>query len=90
MNEREEWGWVVKGNLAPQTGTNEYLWWRRGLSDEHYAERDGYSEENLALRDCLDALARVRGGGGWANEGLVRALAEIFIPDELKERPNRE
>lgn len=83
MNEREEWGWVVNGNKAPVTGSSEYLWWRRGLSDEHFAEREGYKPENLTLRDAMDALVRTR-GTGWSNEQLVRVLAEIWIPGELK------
>jgi len=84
VNERTEWGWVVNGNKAPSVGSTEYVWWRRGLSDEHYAERVDYSEENLALRDTLDALARTRGVSGWTNEELVRILAQIWISEELK------
>lgn len=89
MNERREWGWVVNGNAVPQMGDSQYplsayVWWRRGATDEHFIEREGYSEENLALRNTLDALVRTRKTPGWTNEELVRKLTEIWIPGELK------
>lgn len=88
MNERKEWGWVCNGEEAPVPrdygfGWSPYLWWRRGATDEHFIEREGYSEENLALRNALDALVQIRGTANWTNEQLVRMLAEIWIPGDL-------
>lgn len=76
MNEKLEHGWTVNGRTAPAIDTEAYLWWRRGLTDEHYAEIEGMSEAMVSLRELVTTLGQVR--RDMTIPEVVRMLASIF------------
>jgi hypothetical protein len=64
-------------------GTQEYLWWSQGATDEADARNEGLSHEIQDVRTVLEDLARLH---KYNPADLISAVARIYCPDRLRRR----
>lgn len=68
----------------PRDGSQEYLWWSQGATDEARIRNEGMSAGARELRDLLESLARAHNITDAAE--LAAAMARICCPDRLRRR----
>lgn len=69
---------------VPSSGTQEYLWWSQGATDEAKAHNEGLSHKIQDARHVLEDLARLQKIQDPAE--VVEMMARIYCPERLRRR----